>query len=858
MSFWPPQFNFPIGDPYWTSSGINRATPWGIDTVEYKTGSLPLQSISGGRGTSPSIASPNISTLITEGYFNTGKVEFYWKISSLSSNSLRNANYAEFKHIDSNSQKSVLLVGGYNASSIRCSGIDLSPSLFSYNSGLGNLTSSFADINNNWSGFVSYTVTGSGFNRFEWSYVRTTPNSFARDAVWISNLILPVELNSTQLSQFFPSNQIVFLDDFKEDHISGKVYYSNNTGANFVEILPNKNWTSINTSRNIKNIVVTTYEDLIHTSFNSGMTFSPVSSLGVGVWNDGDISENGSVIVVAAGNGLYRSINSGLTWSNQLPGTNYIGTKMSDDGKSIAVIPKSGQIRLSTNSGSSFSFITTPGSKSWSDVEVSEDGTHIIAATTNEFLWMSTDAGNSWSVRLNDSGRNWSSVSMLLDGESTVASEKGGAIYISSDFGTSWTRTNNINNWNFCKISNNHVLCGTNMNNIYTGTRNNLFSNGLLDNNFFDGNWIDGCLSSNGIHQFIIKSPINDLRIKYNNLYSFSDKIGNSSNLIYGFGNTNTNIITSGTGLLNNLTGNSYRPAVLRKTGFLQGFINSGSGSFRWVINLQDTGSNNNVFFSFITGQKQASGTIEFINNTGSGLNSNDNIDIFNLSTQTYTKFTYVSSPALVNSPLRFHTLENLVTGINNSNLNLQSVLNNNKINLFANINLGASGNNIKLRKFSKNPFAIRIPNRYFMGGDDLRQPVLSSWTGIFSFNNPIIAENSGFYNKNISITRNDAEFFGPIWQNSLNNWTISTGVRRQNSVLTGLTTIQYNENLNYFSGDAFVLKNQVYDPFSGFNIHISRNNPYKNQYIGYAQYIIEISKENNNNINRYSGIIQG
>jgi photosystem II stability/assembly factor-like uncharacterized protein len=867
MSNWPPESNFPIGDPNWSSSG-RRANPWGLSFSEFRTGFLPARSVSGGIGASPSTLNPTISTLYTEGYFNTGKLQFYWKVSSElnSGQAFSEGNYGQFNHIQKiNNQdisNTILIIGGYNINTVTYQvGSNISPlNNFSYASGSGPYTLSYFNNNDRWSGLVSYNITGSGFHRFEWNYIRNRGIIGSRDGLWLAGVSLPDYLTANNILNITPSTSIPFLDIFNESPtFSGKIYYSKNTGRNFVQILSDRDWTSINISPDAKNIIATAHNNYLYRSFNTGVTFNFVTSLGIGSWNDCDLSDNGQCMTVAANNGLFVSINSGNNWTNRLPNTRVAAIAVSNNGQYQTALPDSGKIQTSNSSGSLFytDAITPVPSKSWKDISMTNNGEIQIACTKNEYLWISRDFGNTWSSVFNDRPRNWSSVDIFSF--NIIATEKGGNIYISPLLGDGWITYNIAKNWNFFRSSSNNFLGGASMDKIYNGS--NLFetlSTSNLSSNFFYGNWIDGVLSENGQHQFVINKGLNDLQIKYKNLYFSSNQIANTSNIIYGFGNNNINSINSGTGLITNITGFAYQPAVLKNTGLLQGFIDSGSGSYNWEVNLQETGSPGNVFFDFIVQKKQASGVIEFINNTGSGLKNQDSIVITNPFNQIVTAF-YVDNPNFVSIEERdFHSLQNLVDIINSHVSDLSSViLDNNKIYLFADQNLGSIGNQFKIARFVQDPMSIKIPYRYFVGGEDIRQPVISNWTGLFSILTGITKENSGFYNKNVSISDN-FEILGIVWQNSLNTWRFGTGLRRQNDPLRNINYINYNENLNYFSGSTLIPKNQTYEPFSGFNIQINRNNPYRNQYTGQALYLIEILKENSLDVTKYSGILVG
>lgn len=285
------------------------------------------------------------------------------------------------------------------------------------------------------------------------------------------------------------------------------------------------------------------------------------------------------------------------------------------------------------------------------------------------------------------------------------------------------------------------------------------------------------------------------------------------------------------TGQILNPTG--VQPVVFYKTGVLSGIVPQNQGFFIWEnITLSGLGNQNEVYLNYITGTIQAKNSLEFINNTGSGLSNGDFININNVS------FTYnnIKNP---NNFLEFDSPENLInilnsgaTGAFNNNgfsllqniVGITGYLNNNKIELFSLRRSGEDGNAIRIYRDSNNLEAIKIGFRYFTGGKFLR-PLTSTWTGIFRTTYPTIqAENSGFYVRNQSLDI-FSRVSGVSWvDNFSGNYIINTGFKNPNLNENQVSKVPFSNNIYYGTGT--IPKAQFTIP-SGISIEILKPNPY-------------------------------
>ena len=357
-----------------------------------------------------------------------------------------------------------------------------------------------------------------------------------------------------------------------------------------------------------------------------------------------------------------------------------------------------------------------------------------------------------------------------------------------------------------------------------------------------------------------------------NNYWGLKQKIiqPNRQNEILNFGyNTNINkdgsIIFIGTnngeGSFYIYNSDIYTNLVSNQTGILTGFINTNQGTFTWTnISITGTGVPGSVFIDQITGYKQSTGILKFLDSNGSGLSYGDTISINNIN------FTYTETPI---SNFEFNSLNNFINILNsgafsdniilNNFVGVTGIKNNNIITLYSYSKSGIGGNNIKITRDAQNLEAIQIPNRYFQGGEDLR-PVVSNWSGIFSgFFDVITKENTGFYFKeNIDPQLSSGNLTGILWVDRFNKWIIESGITLQaeNPSYDIFKNLSYNSNLQIYSGFTTINKSNNYlSPFTSLFINFKKQVYTNNGEIIFNNLVkYEISGENFN----YTGILTG
>jgi hypothetical protein len=222
---------------------------------------------------------------------------------------------------------------------------------------------------------------------------------------------------------------------------------------------PGETWRSVTCSSNGTSLIAAG-DNGIYESLDGGLTWlflNPTSSPSVAC------SADGTKIIASGGGAVYTSHNSGATWQQHLlaPDTQYY-VASSADGTKLAAVGyqgNSGSIFLSADSGNTWVTPQEPTNlwlgNIWSAVASSADGAKLIAAAeatigAGSFLpgsiYTSTNSGASW-IQSGAPDNVWYSVACSADGTNLIAaayagpSQIGGTglIFTSKDFGNTWT-----------------------------------------------------------------------------------------------------------------------------------------------------------------------------------------------------------------------------------------------------------------------------------------------------------------------------------------------------------------------------------------------------------------------------------
>jgi len=230
---------------------------------------------------------------------------------------------------------------------------------------------------------------------------------------------------------------------------------------------PGETWRSIAGSSD-GNRLIAAGDDGIYESLDAGLTWlflSPTPSGSVAC------STNGTKIIASGSGAVYTSADSGATWQQHpltANGQYYVAS--SADGRKLLAAGYAGifgSIYLSADSGGTWTTPERPADfwlgSSWSSVASSADGTKLVVAAeatigNGSFLpgpiYTSTDSGASW-IPSGAPSNVWYSVACSADGAKLAAaayagpSQNGGTglIYISVDSGATWTNASPPTNY---------------------------------------------------------------------------------------------------------------------------------------------------------------------------------------------------------------------------------------------------------------------------------------------------------------------------------------------------------------------------------------------------------------------------
>jgi hypothetical protein len=225
----------------------------------------------------------------------------------------------------------------------------------------------------------------------------------------------------------------------------GYIYTSTDAGANWSQHGTQHVWASVTSSADGSKLAALTGMGAeegalgasghgLHTSTDSGVTWTFQSNLSLGAGNSVASSADGmKLVVVLAGSPIYTSSDGGATWTARDPVQPWVAVASSEDGARLVALANGGMgsggyIYTSVDSGGAW---TERGSwQSWRSVASSSDGQRLVAAAEGGFIYTSIDGGLNWAQR--GSVRPWQSVASSSDGTKLVAVATNGYIYTSA------------------------------------------------------------------------------------------------------------------------------------------------------------------------------------------------------------------------------------------------------------------------------------------------------------------------------------------------------------------------------------------------------------------------------------------
>jgi hypothetical protein len=153
-------------------------------------------------------------------------------------------------------------------------------------------------------------------------------------------------------------------------------------------------------------------------------------------------------------------------------------------------------------------------------------------------------------------------------------------------------------------------------------------------------------------------------------------------------------------------------------------------------------------------------------------------------------------------------------------------VTNGNTLNLFSSGISGEEANDFTVVRDTQDLFSIIIQNKYFTGGQTLREKITSPFTGLFyEYYSRITKENSGNYSYNSIISPYIGIGSGAVWDNRFSkNYTITTGAfASDRSVEFSGSPVPFILSSNIYSGNGVIPSGQT-ESFTGIKFIINRD----------------------------------
>lgn len=219
-----------------------------------------------------------------------------------------------------------------------------------------------------------------------------------------------------------------------------KLYKSTDNGDNWTAISPaDSTWQCIDCSYDGTIVLAgnsnsgdATYDRKMALSTDGGSSWSAVGP--IGQWTRVAVNSTGTRMYAleAGGSRLYRSMDSGSTWSITTP-TSVRTMACSSDGMTVLIgRGTSSTPMLSTDGGATFSAITSLPNSDWNVVAMSDDATVMAATTRNSSLriYMSTDSGVTWAEQTASPSTTWADMDMNTDGTKVSAGGTATKLYV--------------------------------------------------------------------------------------------------------------------------------------------------------------------------------------------------------------------------------------------------------------------------------------------------------------------------------------------------------------------------------------------------------------------------------------------
>ena len=209
--------------------------------------------------------------------------------------------------------------------------------------------------------------------------------------------------------------------------------------------------------------VATDISGSIYVTSNGGITWIKQNTIDY-TFNTLSASSNSAIIYGATSNGLFKSINSGQTFTltsqpvQPVTGINKYLSSCSANGNIVFVSLKNDSLHYSVNGGDTWNVPSGISITTTTSIAISADGSIMYYGDLTNGVYVSSNTGSNWyqtSVPYNESTPGYY-VSCSSNGRIALVSVPGGSVYMSSNIGSSWTVVSGLSasgNWGITSVS---------------------------------------------------------------------------------------------------------------------------------------------------------------------------------------------------------------------------------------------------------------------------------------------------------------------------------------------------------------------------------------------------------------------
>lgn len=230
---------------------------------------------------------------------------------------------------------------------------------------------------------------------------------------------------------------------------SSNIYTSMDSGVTWVAQTGSgaRDWKNVTMSDDGTKIAAAVTDGYIYTSTDSGVTWSERQGAGMQRWSDIDGSADGSVLIAVAQGSttgrVYVSADSGSSWTQRETVRDFRGAAIAANGNPMYAIEYGGYLRRSTDTGVTWTAVTTMGAANWASAVCSATCNSIIIGASSSSSFRSIDGG---ATRAN-TGLGTSTVyaaALSDDGTKMIAAPQNSRISTSLDSGATWLAQTSI------------------------------------------------------------------------------------------------------------------------------------------------------------------------------------------------------------------------------------------------------------------------------------------------------------------------------------------------------------------------------------------------------------------------------